>query len=323
MSTFLHEKDTPEILAEDLYNLSIINWRDVIPMAKLLTLAWIQRANEIADYEASVHAGTLVRIPDEDLAIYNRGPAGRREAAAAAAQASASTASNSTEVVASAAAALATTTISATSNSSAAATAGDQPDGINKTKNSQKKGGGGSGGSGSGGSSRAHHQPRINKKKLKKRHKKKADKKSPAGSQPSSQDSANNWKVHNSSSSSSSAGSSSRSVKSNLSVEDTENPESIDSFKNLPSNTAATNTVSGLEELEYLTQVAPQVLESLYKKAEDGEMTRDIIEKEFERKPTAPQPLEGRLAGIEPAYGTPDMTFGEAVIAGMFWSWIL
>ena len=33
--------------------------------------------------------------------------------------------------------------------------------------------------------------------------------------------------------------------------------------------------------------------------------------------PTAPQPLEGRLAGLEPVIGSPQMTLGEAVGAGM------
>ena len=32
--------------------------------------------------------------------------------------------------------------------------------------------------------------------------------------------------------------------------------------------------------------------------------------------PTAPQPLEGRLAGLEPVIGSPQMTLGEAVGAG-------
>ena len=67
MSSMIQDSDVPEALAEDLFHHSAINWRDVIPMAKLFTYAFIQRANEIAEYEAKVAAGKVKRPPKELL----------------------------------------------------------------------------------------------------------------------------------------------------------------------------------------------------------------------------------------------------------------
>jgi len=45
--------DTPELIATELHEQAIINWRDVPSIAKLMTMGFIQRANETAEYLAN------------------------------------------------------------------------------------------------------------------------------------------------------------------------------------------------------------------------------------------------------------------------------
>ena len=52
MQALLSLDDTPEIIATELYGHTLINWRDVPSIAKLMTMGFIQRANETAEYEA-------------------------------------------------------------------------------------------------------------------------------------------------------------------------------------------------------------------------------------------------------------------------------
>ena len=52
MQAHLSLTDTPEQIAVELYGHAIINWRDVPSIAKLMTLGFIQRANETAEYVA-------------------------------------------------------------------------------------------------------------------------------------------------------------------------------------------------------------------------------------------------------------------------------
>ena len=44
--------DTPENISSELMEHAIINWRDVPSIAKLMTMGFIQRANETAEYIA-------------------------------------------------------------------------------------------------------------------------------------------------------------------------------------------------------------------------------------------------------------------------------
>ena len=49
---FCFVSDTPEKIAHELLGHAIINWRDVPSIAKLMTMGFIQRANETAEYIA-------------------------------------------------------------------------------------------------------------------------------------------------------------------------------------------------------------------------------------------------------------------------------
>ena len=52
MQANLSLSDTPELIAAELLEHAIINWRDVPSIAKLMTMGFIQRANETAEYLA-------------------------------------------------------------------------------------------------------------------------------------------------------------------------------------------------------------------------------------------------------------------------------
>ena len=53
MQAPLNLTDTPELIATELLEQAIINWRDVPSIAKLMTMGFIQRANETAEYLAN------------------------------------------------------------------------------------------------------------------------------------------------------------------------------------------------------------------------------------------------------------------------------
>lgn len=53
MQAGLDLSDTPEDIASELLDHAIINWRDVPSIAKLMTMGFIQRANETAEYIAT------------------------------------------------------------------------------------------------------------------------------------------------------------------------------------------------------------------------------------------------------------------------------
>ena len=53
MQAGLDLSDTPEDIASELLDHAIINWRDVPSIAKLMTMGFIQRANETAEYIAN------------------------------------------------------------------------------------------------------------------------------------------------------------------------------------------------------------------------------------------------------------------------------
>ena len=53
MQANLSLSDTPELIAAELLEHAIINWRDVPSIAKLMTMGFIQRANETAEYLAA------------------------------------------------------------------------------------------------------------------------------------------------------------------------------------------------------------------------------------------------------------------------------
>lgn len=53
MQAPLNLTDTPELIATELHEQAIINWRDVPSIAKLMTMGFIQRANETAEYLAN------------------------------------------------------------------------------------------------------------------------------------------------------------------------------------------------------------------------------------------------------------------------------
>ena len=53
MQANLSLSDTPELIAAELLEQAIINWRDVPSIAKLMTMGFIQRANETAEYLAA------------------------------------------------------------------------------------------------------------------------------------------------------------------------------------------------------------------------------------------------------------------------------
>lgn len=58
MQALLSLTDTPETIAAELLEHQIINWRDVPSIAKLMTLGFIQRANETAEYLAKNEANS-------------------------------------------------------------------------------------------------------------------------------------------------------------------------------------------------------------------------------------------------------------------------
>ncbi len=57
--------DNPEQIASELLDMAIINWRDVPSIAKLMTMGFIQRANETAEYIAKKEANALPSTADD------------------------------------------------------------------------------------------------------------------------------------------------------------------------------------------------------------------------------------------------------------------
>merc|ERR1712223_1998349 len=67
MQANLSLSDTPELIAAELLEHAIINWRDVPSIAKLMTMGFIQRANETAEYLATNAEKNPLGSPDDDL----------------------------------------------------------------------------------------------------------------------------------------------------------------------------------------------------------------------------------------------------------------
>jgi len=67
MQAHLALEDTPEMVAIELLEHAIINWRDVPSIAKLMTMGFIQRANETAEYLATNAEKNTLGSPDDNL----------------------------------------------------------------------------------------------------------------------------------------------------------------------------------------------------------------------------------------------------------------
>jgi len=77
MQAPLNLTDTPELIATELHEQAIINWRDVPSIAKLMTMGFIQRANETAEYlanqeiQSSLNNSTADAEQDLEIGVNN------------------------------------------------------------------------------------------------------------------------------------------------------------------------------------------------------------------------------------------------------------
>ena len=75
MQAPLNLTDTPELIATELHEQAIINWRDVPSIAKLMTMGFIQRANETAEYLANQEIQSSLNnstADEQDLEIVHK-----------------------------------------------------------------------------------------------------------------------------------------------------------------------------------------------------------------------------------------------------------